>query len=97
MTLFVVFFLIVGASACLCLSFDKHYKKLMGKSLKSPIKAKLRVGGYTVLLASLVTGTVENGWLGLVYWFGLFSLATAPLPFIVAYLDQRFRLSERAD
>ncbi|MEM1197307.1 MAG: DUF3325 domain-containing protein [Pseudomonadota bacterium] len=96
MMLFVSFLLIAGSNICLCLSLEKHFKKLMKEKLAGPLKTRLRVAGYGLLLASLVVAFASESYLGLVYWCGLFSLVAAPMPFIIAYLDGPIRIRGRA-
>lgn len=84
MMLLVSFLLIVLSNVCLCLAYNKHYKKLTKHALIARLKFKLRVVGHTTLFASLVLAFVSDSYVGLVYWCGLFSLVAVPMPFIVA-------------
>ncbi|MEM7781357.1 MAG: DUF3325 domain-containing protein [Pseudomonadota bacterium] len=97
MMLFFSFLLIVGACIFLCLSLAKHFEKLTKQALDVRLKLSLRVAGYSLLCASLVIAFVGDGYLGLVYWCGLFSLVATPLPFIIANLDGAVRISWRSE
>ncbi|MEM1409832.1 MAG: DUF3325 domain-containing protein [Pseudomonadota bacterium] len=97
MMIFAAFVLILGSNICLCLSFDKHFKKLTKETLDNRTKTRLRIAGYAALLASLTVAFVGESYLGLVYWCGLFSLVAAPIPFIIAYLDGPIRFRGQSD
>lgn len=95
--MFVTFLFLLLANIFLCLSFDKHFKKLTKEKLEGALKTRLRVAGYTLLSASLVVAFASESYLGLVYWCGLFSLVAAPAPFILAYLDGPIRMRGRSE
>ena len=82
------FFLILFACVCLCLSLSKHFKDLVGGRLDERRKTRLRVLGYGALIPSIALAFLGDGYIGLVYWFGLFSLVSMPIAFLLPYVGQ---------
>jgi hypothetical protein len=80
------FALAFGGFTALCLSMDRHQRDVFGRKLPSLPSRWLRILGWVVLGASLVTCTVGQGWaLGTVLWCGVLTAAAGLLVLIISY------------
>lgn len=87
--MYLSFFLVVVSTVSLCVSQKKNFKQVFGSALRDPVKIQLRVLGYAAFFASFVLAYLANSFVGVVYWFGLFTLVATPLAFGLPYLTKK--------
>lgn len=82
------FLIVLLGNLCLCLSQSKNYKQITGSKIGDYQRLSLRIVGYCALAISLALAFLAEGFVGLVYWCGLFTLAAVPIAFGLSYFSK---------
>lgn len=61
---------------------------MTGSRIGERQKVSLRIVGYCALALSIWLAFLADGFVGLVYWCGMFTLAAVPIAFALPYLSE---------
>lgn len=70
----------------LCLAMPRHYRQVSGRHPGLAVRLGFRIVGWLCLAAALASSVAALGWpIGSVAWFGLVSVTSLLLVFLLAY------------